>query len=74
MTNRRDPAISRQMASVARHAQRPSQASKALFRRENLAAVISLPTPLLPDLRKPRNDMENCETPTDAFIASIPAI
>jgi len=50
-------------------------AMKALFQRENLAALISptipVPAPLLADVWKPRADMENGETPTDGFVHHV---
>lgn len=48
---------------------------QTLFRRENLAAMISptipVPAPLLTDVRKPRQDLDNGETPTDGFIHHV---
>ena len=50
-------------------------AMQALYRRGNLHALISptipVPAPLLTDVRKPRADMENGETPTDGFVHHV---
>ena len=67
--------LATQYVAALRARERYRSAMKALFRRENLQALISptipLPTPLLPDLRKPRKDMDNGETPTDSFIHHV---
>jgi aspartyl-tRNA(Asn)/glutamyl-tRNA(Gln) amidotransferase subunit A len=50
-------------------------AMKAMFKRENLAALISptipVSAPLQDDVWKPRADMENGETPTDGFVHHV---
>ena len=50
-------------------------AMKEIFKRENLAALISptipVSAPLLDDVWKPRADMENGETPTDGFVHHV---
>lgn len=61
--------------AALRARERFRRAMKELFRRENLAALISptipVPAPLLADVRKPRDDMPNGETPTDGFIHHV---
>ena len=51
------------------------RAMQALFQRENLDAMISptipVPAPLLENVRAPRDDMPNGETPTDGFIHHV---
>ena len=50
-------------------------AMAALFQRENLDAMISptipVPAPLLENVRAPRADMPNGETPTDGFVHHV---
>ncbi|MDE2854414.1 MAG: amidase [Chloroflexota bacterium] len=50
-------------------------AMKALFKRENLDALISptipVPAPLRADVWQPRDDMEDGETPTDGFVHHV---
>lgn len=64
-----------QYVAALRARQRFKSAVQALFQRENLTALISptipVPAPLLSDVRKPRDDMENGETPTDGFIHHV---
>lgn len=64
-----------QYVAALRARQRFRSAVRALFRRENLTALISptipAPAPLLSDVRKPRDDMDNGETPTDGFIHHV---
>ena len=64
-----------QYVAALRARERFRSAVQALFRNENLAALISptipVPAPLLSDVRKPRADMENGETPTDGFVHHV---
>ena len=50
-------------------------AMQGLYRRESLDTLISptipVTAPLLGDVRKPRDDMDNGETPTDGFIHHV---
>ncbi len=61
--------------AALRARERFRSAMKALFKRENLAALISptipVSAPLLDDVWKPRHDMENGETPTDGFVHHV---
>ena len=61
--------------AALRARERFCSAMKALFKRENLAALISptipVSAPLLDDVWKPRADMENGETPTDGFVHHV---
>ena len=61
--------------AALRARERFRSAMKALFMRENLAALISptipVSAPLLDDVWKPREDMENGETPTDGFVHHV---
>ena len=67
--------LATQYVAALRARHRFRSAVQALFRRENLTALISptipVPAPLLSDVRKPRDDMDNGETPTDAFIHHV---
>ena len=64
-----------QYVAALRARERFRSAMKDLFRRENLAAMISptipVPAPLLTDVRKPRQDRDDGETPTDGFIHHV---
>ena len=65
-----------QYVAALRARERFRSAVQALFQRENLAALVSptipVPAPLLGDVRQPRDNMENGETPTDGlFIMCI---
>ncbi|MCY4540136.1 MAG: amidase [Chloroflexi bacterium] len=64
-----------QYLTALRARERFRSAMMALFRREKLAALISptipVPAPMLTDLRKPRQDLDNGETPTDGFIHHV---
>ena len=64
-----------QYVAALRARARFRSAAQALYRRENLAALISptipVPAPLLSDVRKPRADMANGETPTDSFVHHV---
>ncbi len=64
-----------QYLAALRARERFTSAMQALFRRENLTALISptipVPAPLLTDVRKPRQDLDNGETPTDGFIHHV---
>ena len=67
--------LATQYVAALRARERYRSAMKALFRRENLDALISptipVPAPLLKDVRRPREDIDNGETPTDAFIHHV---
>ena len=67
--------LATQYVAALRARERYRSAMKALFRRENLEALISptipVPAPLLKDVRRPREDIDNGETPTDAFIHHV---
>ncbi len=64
-----------QYVAALRARERFRAAIQALFRRENLAALVSptipVPAPLLSDVRKPRDDMDTGETPTDGFVHHV---
>ena len=64
-----------QYVAALRARERFRSAVQALFQRENLAALVSptipVPAPLLGDVRQPRDDMENGETPTDGFVHHV---
>lgn len=61
--------------AALRARERFRSAMRALFKRENLVALISptipVSAPLLDDVWKPRADMENGETPTDGFVHHV---
>ena len=63
--------LATQYVAALRARERYRSAIKAHFRREKLEALISPTIPLLPELRKPRQDVEDGETPTDAFIHHV---
>lgn len=61
--------------AALRARERFRSAMKALFRHERLTALISptipVPAPLLPDVWRPREDLDNSETPTDGFVHHV---
>ncbi len=67
--------LATQYLAALRARERFRSAMQALFGRENLDALISptipVPAPLLSDVRKPREDMADGETPTDGFIHHV---
>ncbi|MCY3778913.1 MAG: amidase [Chloroflexi bacterium] len=67
--------LATEYVAALRARERYRSAMKALFRRERLDAMISptipVSAPMLGDVRKPRADMENGETPTDGFIHHV---
>ena len=67
--------LATQYVAALRARERFRSALRALFRRENLTALVSptipVPAPLLSDVRKPRPDMDNGETPTDGFVHHV---
>ncbi len=64
-----------QYVAALRARERFRSAARALFQRENLAALLSptipVPAPLLSDVREPRADAEDGETPTDGFVHHV---
>ena len=67
--------LATQYVAALRARERFRSAVHALFRREKLAALVSptipVPAPLLGDVRRPRDDMANGETPTDGFVHHV---
>ena len=67
--------LATQYVAALRARERFRSAVRALFQRENLAALVSptipVPAPLLSDVRMPRPDMANGETPTDGFVHHV---
>ena len=67
--------LATEYVAALRARERIRAAMKALFRRENLDALISptipVPAPFLTDVWKPREDMDNGETPTDGFVHHV---
>ena len=64
-----------QYVAALRARERFRSAARALFQRENLAALLSptipVPAPLLSDVREPRADADDGETPTDGFVHHV---
>ena len=67
--------LATQYLAALRARERFRSAMQALFQREHLDALISptipVTAPLLSDVRKPREDMIDGETPTDGFIHHV---
>jgi len=67
--------LATQYVAALRARERFRTAVRALFKRENLAALVSptipLPAPLQGDVRKARPNMANGETPTDGFVHHV---
>lgn len=64
-----------QYVAALRARERFRSAARALFQRENLVALLSptipVPAPLLSDVREPRTDADDGETPTDGFVHHV---